>query len=79
MATTSIQISSETRDKLAGLKGSPDETYDDLLNKLLALVPEGDDEGLYTEAFRVGLLNARLDVKAGRLTDHAKIRKDLGL
>ena len=78
MATT-IQVSEETRERLARLKSSPRETYDELLVKLLALIPEGDEEGRYTEAFRVGLLNARLDIKEGRLTDHREVKKRLGL
>ena len=76
---TTIQIREETREKLARLKAGSRESYDELLNRLLALVPEGDDEGPYTEAFRLGLLNARLDVKEGRLTDHAKVKRQLGL
>lgn len=78
MATT-IQVSPLTRERLTALKGSPRETYDDLLNKLISLVPLGDDEGLYTDAFRVGLLTARLDVRSGLLTEHADLKKRLGL
>jgi len=78
MATT-IQVTEETRNRLSRLKSSPRETYDELLGKLLALVPEGDEEGRYSEAFRVGLLNARLDIKEGRLTDHREVKKRLGL
>ena len=78
MATT-IQVNESTRKKLARLKSSPRETYDELLNKLLSLVPEGDDEGRYTQAFRVGLLEARLDIKEGRLTPLREAKKRLGL
>jgi hypothetical protein len=78
MATT-IQLSSETRNKLARLKSTSRETYDEVLNKLLALVPEGDEEGLYTQSFRVGLLSARLDFKEGRVVDHGRVKKRLGL
>ena len=78
MATT-IQVSEKTGERLARLKSSPRETYDELLGKLLTLIPEGDEEGRYTESFRVGLLNARLDVKEGRLTDHREVKKRLGL
>ena len=78
MATT-IQVSEGTREKLARLKSSPRETYDELLNKLLSLVPEGDEEGRYTQAFRVGLLEARLDIKEGRLTPLREAKKRLGL
>lgn len=76
---TTIQLSSSTRHKLAALKATPRETYDELLNKLISLVPEGDDEGLYTDAFRIGLLSARLDIRARRVTDHDLVKKRLGL
>jgi hypothetical protein len=76
---TTIQLSSSTRQKLAALKTTPRETYDELLNKLIALVPEGDDEGLYTDAFRIGLLSARLDLRTRRVTDHDLVKKRLGL
>ena len=78
MATT-IQVSEETRERLSRLKSSPRETYDELLGKLLSLIPEGDEEGRYSESFRVGLLNARLDIREGRLTDHSEVKKRLGL
>jgi len=78
MATT-IQVSTETREMLARLKSRPRETYDELLRKLIALVPEGDDEGPYTQAFRIGLLDARLDVKEGRVIPLREAKKRLGL
>ncbi len=76
---TTIQVSPTTRARLARLKSSSRETYDELLNKLLALIPEGDEEGRYTEAFRIGLLNARMDIREGRVLDHAQVKKQLGL
>ncbi|MFZ0829669.1 MAG: hypothetical protein WCB18_01835 [Thermoplasmata archaeon] len=76
---TTIQVTPATRGRLAALKSSPRETYDELLNKLLALIPRGDDEGTYSDAFRMGLLNARLDIRSGRLTEHEQIKKRLGL
>ena len=76
---TTIQLAQSTRQKLAALKASPRETYDELLNKLIALVPEGDDEGLYTDSFRMGLLSARLDIRERRVTDHDLVKKRLGL
>lgn len=79
MGVTTIQVSPRTRTQLARLKTTPRESYDDVLSKLLALVPEGDDEGKYTKAFRVGLLQARLDIRAGRVTSHEEVKKRLGL
>ena len=77
MATT-IQVSPSTRQELAALKSSPRETYDELLNKLMALIPKGDDEGVYSDSFRIGLLNARLDLRAGRVIPHEQVKRRLG-
>lgn len=79
MAVTTIQVRSDTRERLARLKAYPRETFDDLLVRLLALIPEGDEEGPYTDAFRLGLLEARAEIRAGRLSDHADVKKRLGL
>lgn len=78
MATT-IQIQLSTRERLASLKVSPRETYDELLNRLLALVPERDEEGRFSDSFRVGLLTARLDIRSGRVSDHDSVKKRMGL
>ena len=79
MAYTSIQISPQTRALLAALRTYPRETYDELLNKLIALVPEGDEEGKYTDEFRAGMVRARLDLKHGRTISHAELKKRMGL
>ena len=79
VAYTSIQLLPATRVRLANLKSSGRETYDEILNKLMTLVPEGDDEGKYTEEFRVGLLNAKLDLIRGNTISHEEAKKRLGL
>ena len=76
---TTIQVSPETRARLDELKQSPRESYDEVLNKLLELVPSGDEEGRYSLAFRVALLGARLDIRAGRTVSHAQLKRRLGL
>jgi hypothetical protein len=76
---TTIRVAPATRDRLSALKSTPRETYDELLNKLLSLVPSGDDEGRYKDAFQTGLLSAHLDIRAGRLTDHDQVKRRLGL
>jgi hypothetical protein len=76
---TTIHVSSSTREKLAKLKASTRETYDDLIQKLMALVPEGDEEGRYGPAFRLGLLRARLDIKKGHVVSQEEAKRRLGL
>lgn len=61
MPITTIQLDAKTRKALAGLKAHPRESYDEVLNRLMRLVPEGDDEGRYSAKFRAGLLEALAD------------------
>lgn len=79
MAVTTIQLRSNTREKREKLKLNERESYDALLNRLLALIPAGDDEGPYEDAFRLGLLQAREDFHQGRLVDHSEAKRRLGL
>ena len=79
MSYTTIQILPSTRTRLSNLKSTQRETYDNVLNKLMSLVPEGDEEGKYTEDFRIGLLNAKLDLKNGRAIPHDALKRQLGL
>ncbi|QQG39742.1 MAG: hypothetical protein HYS81_05265 [Candidatus Aenigmatarchaeota archaeon] len=79
MSYTTIQISRETRGRLARLKETEGETYDELLNALLELVPSGDDEGEYTDEFKASLLRALADVKRGRTRTLREIREELGI
>ena len=78
MAYTTIQISKETRERLAKLKASR-ETYDELLSVLLDLVPSGDDEGEYTDEFRASLLRSLTDIKHGRTYSTKEVRRNLGI
>ena len=79
MAYTTILVTPETRDKLASFKAYKRESYEEVLKKLLELVPSGDDEGEYTDAFRLGLINARLDLKHGRTIPYEEVKRRLGL
>ena len=76
---TTIQLTPQTRSRLAELKQSPRESYDEVLTKLLSLVPEGDQEGMYTQPFRVALLRSRLEIRDGRTLSHAELKRRLGL
>ncbi|HLC79384.1 MAG TPA: hypothetical protein VJG83_03045 [archaeon] len=79
MVYTSIQITPKTRKKLSLFKQDERETYDTLLNKFMQLIPEGDNEGKYTELFRIGLLNAKIEIKKGETVSHEQVKKSLGL
>ncbi len=79
MSYTSIQIKPETRIRLAQLKSNPRETYDEIINKLLDLIPKGDEEGEYTDEFKASLLRAKLDIKKGRLVSLEEAKRILGI
>ena len=79
MGYTSIQIDSETKKKLASLKSNKRETYDEILNKLMSLIPQGDEEGEYADEFKFSLLNTKLDVKQNRVISHKQLKRKLGV
>ena len=79
VAYTSIQLLPKTRERLARLKAGTRATYDDLVNTLLDIVPEGDSEGRYRDDFRLGLVRARIGVLKGRVHSHADVKRSLGL
>lgn len=78
-AIATIRLSPQTRSRLAGLKQSRRESYEEVLGNLLALVPEGDEEGAYTHPFRSALLRARWEIRVGRTVSHAQLKRRLGL
>ena len=79
MVYTSIQIAPETRERLAKLKSNERETYDELLNALIDLVPSGDDEGEYSDEFKASLLRSLVDIRHGRVHSMDEVKKQLGI
>lgn len=73
--TTTIKVNAKTRDALQALKGS--RSYDELLGMLLKLVPEGDDEGRFTDDFRLSLLDGLL--YDGPRISHEDLKREFGL
>ncbi|HVC58525.1 MAG TPA: hypothetical protein VND15_03570 [Candidatus Acidoferrales bacterium] len=76
---TTIQITKSTREKLNKLRPYKRATYDEMINALMDLIPEGDDEGRYSEEFRASLLRGLLDIKNKRTYTTAEIRTKLGV
>ena len=76
---TTIQLTEDTKEKLSKLKESKNQTYDEIINKLIDIIPYGDEEGEYTETFRLGLLRALLELKYGKAISHSDVKRSLGL
>ena len=71
--------SKKTKGKLASLKEYERENFEEVINKLLVLIPNGDDEGKYTDEFRAGLLEALYEARSGKLIPFEKVKKEIGL
>lgn len=74
MATTTVQLRSETKKKLDDLKLHPRETYDELISRLADAAydePLSDEE---IEAIRA----SERDIQAGRVRSLREIMRDLG-
>lgn len=76
---TTIQINKITREKLNELKPYRKATYDEIIEALIDLIPDGDDEGKYTPEFKASLLRGLLDIKHGRVHSHEEIKKMFGV
>ena len=57
MTYTSIQITPETRIRLQKLKEYSRETYDEIINKLMQLVPEENEHGKISDHERARQLH----------------------
>lgn len=79
MNYTTIQINKQTRMRLQRFRIGKRETYDEILNALMDLVPVGDDEGEYSEEFKNSIIRGMLDVKRGRVYTLEQVEKKLGL
>lgn len=72
---TTIQINKNTREKLNKLKPYKRATYDEIIEALMALIPEGDEEGRYTVEFRASLLRGLLDMKHGHTYSTSEVKR----
>ncbi|MCL5783693.1 MAG: hypothetical protein M1476_07285 [Candidatus Thermoplasmatota archaeon] len=77
MDYATIQISRSTGEKLNGLRAYKRMTYDELLNALMPMIPEGDEEWVYNEDFRASLLRGLLDVKEKKTHSTEDVKKQL--
>lgn len=63
--------------RLEVLKKAGNMTYDKLMRALLSLIPEGDDEGKYTDEFKASFLESSLDVVEGRAISLDELKRRL--
>lgn len=75
MAMTTVQLRTETKNKLDTLKLHPRETYDELIGRLADAA--FDDEPLSEDEIR-DIRESENDIKAGRVRNLREIMRDLG-
>ncbi|MDK2989930.1 MAG: hypothetical protein PWR16_1459 [Methanoculleus sp.] len=74
MSQTTVWVSRETKERLAGMKRYPRETFDDVIRRLMDSAE--DEEPLSAEAIR-GIEESLEDIKAGRLYTLEEARAEL--
>ena len=79
MSYTTIVLPIKTRVELAGLKAYKREAYYETIQRLMSLVPKGDDEGDYSDEFRASLFRGMEDIDKGRVISHEELKKRCGL
>ena len=77
MTSTTIQISSGTKQVLDSLKDFPRETYENVINKLVGIVAEENME--LSEQTKKDIDTARKEIKAGKFHTAEEVKKRLGL
>ncbi len=75
MATTTVQLRSETKAKLDDLKIPPRETYDELISRLADAAY--DDEPLSKDEIEA-IRRSEEDIRAGRVRSLREVMRDLG-
>ena len=72
MATSTIQLSVETKRALEGMKLHPRETYEDVLERLL------EDLRELSEETKREIERALREIKAGKFRTHEQLQAEMG-
>ena len=75
MEKTTIQINSETLERLKSLKNFERQSYDDLLNNLI----DSSEEESFSKEEIAEIQNGLEDIKRGRVKPIEQIAKELGI
>jgi hypothetical protein len=73
---TTIQLDRKTRDKLRDLKIHPRESYDDVVNRLLAM---RNEEGELSDATIRQIESSLRDIKAGRTLSMNELKRQMNI
>jgi predicted transcriptional regulator len=75
---TTIQLEKNVKKTLMNLKLFSNETYNDVIERLVNIIDQENDEELSSETL-ANIQQSLDDIKAGRVHDHEDVRKMLNL
>ena len=75
---TSIQVSKRSKEAWRKMKNHPQESFEDMINRVLGILHEDDSE-LLTEADILEIKRSLQDVRSGGYVTHEKLKKKYGL
>ena len=78
MDTTSIQVSKKSKKQWDSFKNHPQESYEDMINRILKTVQE-DDSDLLTAKDLKDIEKSIREIKSGKYTTNKKLRKELDI
>lgn len=78
MGITSIQVSKESKKAWDSFKNHPQESYENMINRILKSYYEDDSE-LFTAKDLQDIEKSIKEIKSGKYTTNKDLRKELGL
>jgi len=78
MDTTSIQVSKKSKKKWDSFKNHPQESYENMINRILETVQEDDIELLTSKDIK-DIEKSIKEIKSGKYTTNKDLRKELDL
>ena len=79
-ATTTVQVSTKLKKELDGFKEHKRETYAEVIGKLIEKAKEDEELELeLSEETAIGAVEAKEDIRKGRVYSTKQLKKELGL
>jgi predicted transcriptional regulator len=79
MEVTTIKLGLKTKSALDSFKQYKNESYDEVVNKLIYIVKTLDDEPPLSKQTKVDIEAARAEIRAGKFYTEEEMAKRLGL
>ena len=77
MEQTSIAVSKKSKDKWSKFKNHPNESFEDMINRILKSLAE--DADLLTEKDLLEIEKSLQEIKKGKFITHKELKKKYGL